>query len=464
MTDKNKSPRNHELWLLIIITILSSCESFLEIGNPSNQLITKTVFESDLTATAAIDNIYTKLSSSSGSLNSITYLGPLLADEATLYSTDQATIELFTNNITTSNSLASTFWGTSGYSLIYQANAAVEGLQRTTSITPSLRKQLMGEALFIRVFLHFYLLNLFGDIPYITSTDYQKNTFSQRMHGDLVYQQMILDLAAARDSLSEDYTYSNTERIRPNKWSASALLARIYLYNENWPLAISESTQIINQVTKYSLAPIDKVFLKNSEESIWQLKPGGTNKNTNEGNIFILTGQPKLSSLRNEFVISFEPGDLRKSHWVNSITTGSATWYYPFKYKIRTGSTPLNEYSMVLRLAEQYLIRAEAKVHQSDLSGAISDVDAIRQRAGLAKIQDTNPSIGSANLLLAIEQERRAELFTEWGHRWFDLKRTNRLDTIMSAIKSGWTATDQLFPIPASEILVNYNLTQNPGY
>jgi hypothetical protein len=68
-------------------------------------------------------------------------------------------------------------------------------------------------------------------------------------------------------------------------------------------------------------------------------------------------------------------------------------------------------------------------------------------------------------MLLAIEQERKVELFGEWGHRWFDLKRTGRADAVIGGQKpTTWQSTDVLYPIPQTQRLANPNLTQNPGY
>jgi hypothetical protein len=137
------------------------------------------------------------------------------------------------------------------------------------------------------------------------------------------------------------------------------------------------------------------------------------------------------------------------------------TYYFPYKYKIRTGYTPLNEYYTVLRLAEQYLIRAEARVYINDFAGAKADINTIRTRAGLSNTSASD----KASLLLAIEQERRIELFVEWGHRWLDLKRTGRASAILAPLKGAdWQSTDILWPIPQSQINTNPSLIQNPGY
>jgi hypothetical protein len=119
---------------------------------------------------------------------------------------------------------------------------------------------------------------------------------------------------------------------------------------------------------------------------------------------------------------------------------------------------------MVLRLAEQYLIRAEAQAQQNNLAGAKSDLDAVRLRSGLPGVTVTTKEA----MLQDIAQERQTELFTEWGHRWFDLKRTGAMDSVMTrtAVVKGtaWKPHFKLFPIPQTEIQANPNLTQNPGY
>jgi hypothetical protein len=157
---------------------------------------------------------------------------------------------------------------------------------------------------------------------------------------------------------------------------------------------------------------------------------------------------------------SFEPGDLRKTSWTAKFTLGAESWFYPFKYKTRT-STTLSEHSTVLRLAEIYLIRAEARAKLEKTELAIQDLDALRQRAGLPKL---NPMLTKAEILDRVLAERRSELFTEGAHRWVDLKRFGKASQVLSAIKTGWNPRSLLHPIPVNELNVNQNLTQNPGY
>jgi hypothetical protein len=136
---------------------------------------------------------------------------------------------------------------------------------------------------------------------------------------------------------------------------------------------------------------------------------------------------------------------------------------YPYKYT--TPYAPV-EYHTELRLAEQYLIRAEARARQDNLEGALADVDAVRDRAGIAHLLDNGTTWTQFLVLDSILEERRRELFTE-GHRWFDLLRMGQAKTVLEALdgKDWQDSTDTLYPIPESEIKINSNLEpQNHGY
>ena len=119
------------------------------------------------------------------------------------------------------------------------------------------------------------------------------------------------------------------------------------------------------------------------------------------------------------------------------------------------------ENSVILRLSEIYLIRAEARLMQGNTGNAKEDLNIIRRRAGLI---DNSSNIQS-EIADAILKERRVELFLEYGNRWFDLKRTQRADAVLGAFKPGdWQSTDALYPIPLDEIRKAPQLTQNQGY
>jgi hypothetical protein len=242
-----------------------------------------------------------------------------------------------------------------------------------------------------------------------------------------------------------------------------ALLARADLYAGNWADAQTMADSVIANGTEYALSTdLNQVFLLNSSEAIWQIPPVMEDVNTFAGTIFLLTGPPDFQqtvAMDSFLVAAFEPGDLRRSSWVGQ----TLTYYYPDKYKVSYAAS-VTEYLMVMRLAEQYLIRAEARTRQDDLAGAAADLNQLRSRAGLLPTNATT----QPQLLAAIIHERQVELFTEFGDRWIDLKRTKTLDSVMRVVtpfKGGvWNSYDSLLPIPASELQINPKLTQNPGY
>ena len=119
---------------------------------------------------------------------------------------------------------------------------------------------------------------------------------------------------------------------------------------------------------------------------------------------------------------------------------------------------------MVMRLAEQYLIRAEARIRLDNFAGGIEDINVIRERAGIEFLPSEGGGISKEELIEIMLEERRRELFSEWGHRWFDLKRTGRAEEILGNGSPTWENTDLLYPLPREERMKNPNLTQNPGY
>ncbi|MBO9584415.1 MAG: RagB/SusD family nutrient uptake outer membrane protein [Flavobacterium sp.] len=454
----------NSLKIVLILTLAScfgACESFTEVDLPQTQLTGETVFNDVSTVTAALSDIYARMRESgliSGNGQGLSALMASYSDELVAYSSSSAAAPYYNHTVSAMNSSVANFWNT-GYGQIYAANALIKGLENSESIEAADKEKLKGEALFIRALLHFHLMNVFGKIPYITTTDYHVNAVVHRQSIPEVYQAIIADLSLAKTMLPDAYAVSF--RVRPNKAAASALLARVYLYNENWASADAESSTVIGNPLYAIVQDPAAVFLKESSETIWSLHAGLSGTTTIDARTFVFTATPPpFFALDNTFVNAFSTGDLRRTNWIGSATNGTNTWYYPFKYKqiINTGTS--KEFTIMLRLSEQYLIRAEARAHLGDLDGAHADLNVIRHRAGLSDNISSSPE----NMLEAIMGERRLELFTEQGHRWFDLIRTNKAATVIGAIKPSWQATHVLFPLPEAEIISNSNLYQNPGY
>lgn len=445
-----------------LVLLMASCDTFVEVPLPKSQLTKVTVFQDYTTANAAMADVFAKIRDRgvfTGTSLGISNLFGNYADELTYYGSPTNTaFGFYSNTVLPSNSTVALFWNSS-YNQIYAANAVLEGIA-AAGFSSQQKAQLQGEALFVRGLLHFYLLQLFGNVPYIQSTEYTANNVATRMPSEQVYQNIITDLSASAELLLP--TYPTAERVRPNSFVVKALLARVYLYKKAWSEAEKMSSAVIGQNAVYVLDPnLAKVFLKNSTETLWQFMPSIAGKNTDEGALFTFTaGPPGNVALSESMMSSFGAGDLRKSQWTTTVSNAKGTWYHASKYKEPRVSAVSNEYSIVLRLAEQYLIRAEARAELGDLNGAAEDLNKIRKRAGLLDVVVSSKQ----QLLDAILQERRKELFTEYAHRFFDLKRMDKLDEALS-VKPGWNASDRLLPIPESELSVNPSLKpQNPGY
>ena len=453
---------NIKIALLLVLFSLVGCDDFVDVAVPNSQLTGSIVFEDRATANAAMADIYSKLRDSgllSGNgIGSGVCLG-LYADELTYYGTNEENVfYLFNNSLLANTSIVSQQWNES-YHQIYCANAVIAGCQNSTALSTADKNQFIGEATFVRALVHFYLMNLYGDVPYITTTDYEVNRLATRMPTAEVYNHIISDLDQAIALLPE--AYINADRVRPNRSTASALLARVYLYKGDWAEASNAASAVLNNTDYVWETDIDKVFLKECTATIWQFSPKLEGNNADEGATFIFqSGPPPYIGLTSELVNSFANDDLRKTHWIATITDGTDTWYHANKYKQQTNTGTSVEYSIIFRLAEQYLIRAEARARQGEVIGAKEDLNMVRHLAGLP---DTTAVTGT-DIIAAVLQERQWELFTEYGHRFFDLKRTGALDTVLPTVKPGWNTTDQLWPIPETELLTNPNLTQNPGY
>ena len=470
-TFENTRLKQGTVWSLIGILLLIgtisiiSCQDFLNTKAPSKQLPSTEIFTNDANATAAMVGLYVKVMENYNSVfnGQLTLWAGLSADELLNTTGNPQLEEFYGNSVNPANDQLKQYVWSTLYNYIYQSNAIIEGLTRSAEVTRSLASQLEGEARVIRAFSHYYLTNLFGDVPSVMTTDYRLNSSMNRNPVNDVYKGIVSDLIIAQTLLGDSYITQG--RIRPNKAVATALLARVYLHLGDFSNAEIEATKIIGNPVFVLQTDLTKTFLANSPEAIWQLIPVTTSMNTAEGNRFAFTsGIPLNADLSPDLLAAFEIGDKRRTDWINQYTASGKLYSVPFKYKIRT-STTLTEYYTALRLSEQYLIRSEARAKQNKLPQAIADIDVIRQRAGLALIQMTNPSISQANLLLAVEHERQVELFCEWGHRWLDLKRTGRVDVIMQTSKPGkWKSSSALYPVPLTEILSNSNLSQNPGY
>lgn len=484
--------------LFIMLTGFTiSCEKLVAVDGPIDAITANEMYRTEAQAEGALAGIYNAMIHGPGAsfyastaiersfaAGLATYAGGLSAGEFHTIATNVAGYVLGTNRITLQNNNFPTNFWTAAYNVIYNANAVIEGIAgaKESIMRDSVKIQYIAEAKFLRAFTYFYLINFFGDVPLALTVDFNQTALVSRSPVAAVYAQIRKDLEEAERDLSTTYAVTPGSRVRVNKWVAKAMLAKLHLYMGNNVEAAAKATELIDQTSIYQLEPLNDVFLTGSREAIFQLMQTNQDpdmRNATSEGCFFIPLSPYASSalvwLSPELLNAFEPGDQRKENWTDSTlqTQGggpNTKVWYPTKYKTGRHNAafggPSNEYYMVLRLAEMYLIRAEARANGAagGHAKAIEDLNAIRFRTSLPNLPLT---LDATAVKDAVARERAIEFFAEWGNRWMDLKRTGKASSILSVIpfKQPWEGDYQLlYPIPGREIETNSNLIQNPGY
>lgn len=359
------------------------------------------------------------------------------------------------NNVRPDNTqLPSVFTGI--YRTINSANHIISGAETLTDpmLTQQNRDLYKGEALFIRALAYFDLSRLWGGVQIITEPTRTSldNIDIPRSSLAKTREQVLNDLNAAEPLLPE-----TTNRNRATRKTVYALKARLYLYMQDWANAEIYASKLISDSNYELISPYNSFFannVKNTKESIFELAYSATDQNAHSH-----WWQPPANSGRREWAPTDElinllndpaTGGNRKAMIARTAPPGNL-WYGNMYYR-----NPRTDPAFVLRIAEMYLIRAEARALLNKISEGLADLNAVRTRAGLAPASAATPD----ELLLAVEKERKLEFAFE-PHRWFDLVRTGRLDEVQGV-------TDQnrwVMPIPINEIQAsNGVLEQNPGY
>lgn len=454
---KNNSIKYTYIFSFFLLIGLTGCDDMLEAELPINELSSEVVYASDPTAEATINGIYQSMVTNTYYNSLHTILGQT-ADELilkTLLSNVYTTNEM----IETDNS-AGAMW-TDFYKTIYNANNSIKGISESKTLTPAKTKLWIAEAKFLRAYSYFYLTNLWGDVPLILTTNIDETSIAPRNTQTEIYNQIILDLKDAETDLPIDYLGYSSLRVRATKAAAQALLSRVYLYLGNWTEASNYATLVINDTSNYKiitgLTSTNNPFIADNKEAILQIPYFNVTYTYEGGALFTSAG---TYMLRNGNTL-FETGDARKTNWTGTtVAADGQTYTIPRKYKNAYTTTPV-ERSTILRLGELYLIRAEARVKLNNITGAQEDINVIRNRALLGNTTLTD----SDQLLALIALERQRELFAENGHRWFDLKRTGKIDEVLGTTSGKiWASTDSLFPIPETARRSNPFLGQNLGY
>lgn len=446
--------------VLVILNLVTSCEDLIEIDLPDNQTNTEDVYKDITTTRAALSHLYSNLREGSlfrGNRNGLGYDFGKYTDELIAFNQNDA---LFENMISPINSPTNLYWS-QAYTNLYAINAFIEGLSESTFIEESIKNPLLGEAYFLRGLYYHYLTQLYEDIPYVTSTDYKINTSIKKTPYQEVLNLVEADLKTALEFIPPDYR--NAERLYPNQGVVELLLAKNYLLQKRYDLAELYANKVLNNPLYHLELDINKVFKKNASSTLWQLSPatiGSPNTATYEASTYIFTSLPPVDvTLSQGLLNTFEPQDLRLQFWTKEVTNGVDSYWHAYKYKNSSNNT--DEYSIVFRLEEAYFTLAESLAYQERVPEAVTVLNQIRTKRGLTALPT---ALNQMDFITELVAEYQREFFTEHGHRFFDLKRNNRLDDL-KLTKPNWEDIHQLLPIPESEIVMNPNLKpQNHGY
>jgi starch-binding outer membrane protein, SusD/RagB family len=480
-----------KLYFIILIGLgvaLQSCEDFLD-RKPVAQGVavdntgTDLIFESPDEAEAGLAAVYADFKNEYFMLDHFVN-GDAQADDSYAGADNPANFQIDEYEIDATNSNVSRDWAYL-YGTIGKANLVIDNVDAVPNLAEGRKAEIIGEASFVRAFMYFQLVQLFGDVPLQLQAVTEINAgileevypilYPARSTKEEIYAQIIADAETALESVPT----TAPDKGFATKGAVHALLAKVYATIEPHDWAkVKEHTDAVIALGYQLLPEYDQLWdnaHENSSESIFEINCYGWDTGGNWG-IFMFAGDDwkKFNTPTNDLVAAFDAeGDVIRKN--SSITFSNVTGKWTDQYWPATNYPFINKYRdysgaqnfIIYRLADILLLKAEALNEMGDLNGAKALVDQVRARVDLAPTTaDTQEE-----MRLAIEKERRLELAFE-GHRWFDLKRTGRAIAVMNALKNGsgvslgynLTPEKLVWPIPQSERDKNTRLTQNPGY
>lgn len=463
--------KNFKFFTVIGLVVMMGCDVLNQ--EPQTSISEDIAIRDQKSAEAALNGLYNQLQADDYYGSNIQILSDVTSDISQSVGTWDFYREMDTY-VTSAGNLENRNLWTQAYAAINHANniiADVPGLEETPK---EIKDQILGEAYFIRGLAYFDLTRTFGGVPGISGTlgvplvtepsrRIDENSFPSRASIEESYAQAASDLEQARSLLS-GFTNPN----RASEAAAVALLTRLNLYTQNFEQAETFATQVLEDYDFQLMENFSDIFInENTPEAIFELA-----FNTTDGNDIRFWYFPSSAGGRGDIAMheSYAKMVMARSddERGNLIAFDSNVGvFYTTKYQ-KSGN---DDNIQILRLAEIYLNRAEARVRKSspDLDGALSDLNTIRNRAGLA--DTTGAGVDSPEEIFeAITFERGIE-FIEEGHRWFDLVRTGRALEMLSSVDrlnsdpvSLMNPGRMVFPIPSRDIDANENLEQNEAY
>lgn len=467
---------------LVLITAAVSCkDDYLDVKQPGRVEATD-FFKTQDDAIKATNAIYSSLRTWENSAFPAQYVFGVPADDVEKGSNpgDASFINVYDNfTYTASDGGVEGYW-IGQWQFVNRANQVITNVP-AIEMDATLKTRLLAEARMLRAYFYFNLVRIYGGVPIFDGLPADKNYNIPRSSVDEVYKFIIADLNAAADVLPQSYAAADLGRV--TKGAALGLLSKVYLYHKDYQKAYDTSNLVIG--LGYSLDPdYNHLFRPAGEfgsESVFEVNCGCS---TQYGG----SQYSEVQGVRNQYgwgfftpsaslESAFEAGDVRKEYTIlregettlegdlikkNDPQAGNA-WnqkaYVPSSLNNPACGTGSIQNIRILRFAEILLINAEAANELGNTGVAITNLNKVRTRAGLA---GTTAS-AQTTLRTAIWNERRVELAME-GDRFVDLVRTGQAATVLASY--GFKANkNEVFPIPQNSINQSQGvLTQNLGY
>ena len=480
----SKAKPMRRIYIILLMVILGSCSDFLELS-PEDRLSQDDFYQT-------LENFESALIGTYAELQNLHNDQLIFFTEATTDNTDitfsvPSTAQDECNQVafTSPNTLAQAVWETC-FNIISRSNIILSRLEES-ELEPDERQSVSGEAKFLRAYSYFVLVRLYGDLPLIANVEFNSpeeiEEFDMtRRSTEEIYALIEQDL---RDSAADLSDFGGGSKSRASEGAANALLGKVLLTQGKYDESITTYGNVISS-NEYSLNPqYESLFSVGNdelEESIFEIiyLSGNLGEGSQMTSLITIDGvEIAINGLRgagrlnptDNMLNAYEPGDLRRDvSLLDSVLTVDNT-YDPTNIGLKFLDTETNIQGdsginyIALRYADVLLSLAEAQNEVGNTSAALSNINLVRARAGLGDLG----ALSQSEIRLALENERRVEFFLE-GHRWFDLIRTNRVQTVINdyfqSIGSNNSVEDfeLLIPIPLLETTINPELTQNPGY
>ncbi len=366
------------------------------------------------------------------------------------------------------------------YEGISRANLAISFLTnpdvvQKTGMPEARKKQLLGEAYFLRAFYYFSLVNNFGDVPLVLNPPAsfaEAQSVSVRAPAAKVWEQINLDLAAAKTNMPNVKYPVATEKWRANKGAVIALQAKVALFTKQWTTVLSLIAEL-EGLGFYSLNAnyfdsfdVTREFADNEVIFAYDHRMNETPGNVNGLRSVIGWG---FFSPTTDFVNAFEPNDPRLLYTIDiaskraSKIIGSTTGFVDDGNKV------------YIRYADVVLWKAEALNETNSFANAVSAINQVRNRARTTPtangavipagtLADRPNSTDKNQIKTWIMSERRVELGFE-SQRFNDLKRWGTAKTVLNALGRNFKDHHYLYPIPQRDIdKSGGTISQNAGY